>query len=87
MDEQIQLSFNKPILLEGDEDLDHIILGTGSNILMEDGNRVLNEDDGFKTTGELDRIELETGGILLAEDGQFLASTLTLRLLLMMEIE
>ena len=72
MDGTNPLSFNKPILLEGDEDLDHIILETGSNILMEDGNRVLNEDDGFKTTGELDKgIELETGGILLAEDGQF----------------
>ena len=65
------LDFNAPIILEGDEDLDHIILETGSNILMEDGNRTLNEDQGFTTTGSLDRVELETGGILISEDGQF----------------
>ncbi len=75
MDGTNPLPFNKPLLLEGDEDLDHVILETGSNILMEDGNRTLNEDQGFTTTGELDRIELETGGILLAEDGQFPPST------------
>ena len=38
---------------------------------MEDGNRTLNEDQGFTTTGSLDRVELETGGILISEDGQF----------------
>ena len=75
MDGTNPLPFNKPLLLEGDEDLDHVILETGSNILMETGHRTLNEDQGFTTTGELDRIELETGGILLAEDGQFPPST------------
>jgi len=70
-----------PILLEGDEDLDHIVLdGTdgsssnaGDNILMEDGNRVLNEDQGFVTRGLKDRVLLENsvGGILLAESNNF----------------
>ena len=60
-----------PIVLEGDEDLDHIILETGGNILMETGHRTLNEDQGFVTRGSLDRVELETGGILISEDGQF----------------
>jgi len=68
------LDFNAPIVLEGDEDLDHVILETGSNILMEDGNRTLNEDQGFTTRGSLDRVELETGGILISEDGQFAPS-------------
>ena len=68
------LDFNAPIILEGDEDLDHIILETGSNILMETGHRTLNEDQGFTTRGELDRVELETGGILISEDGQFAPS-------------
>jgi len=65
------LDFNAPIILEGDEDLDHIILETGSNILMETGHRTLNEDQGFVTRGLLDRVELETGGFLISEDGQF----------------
>ena len=65
------VDFNAPILLEGDEDLDHVILETGSNILMETGHRTLNEDQGFTTRGILDRVELETGGILISEDGQF----------------
>ena len=65
------LDFNAPIILEGDEDLDHIILETGGNVLMETGHRTLNEDQGFTTTGSLDRVELETGGILISEDGQF----------------
>ena len=70
-----------PILLEGDEDLDHIVLdGTdgsssnaGDNILMEDGNRVLNEDQGFVTRGLKDRVLLENsvGGVLLAESDDF----------------
>ena len=60
------LDFNAPIILEGDEDLDHIILETGSNILMETGHRTLNEDQGFITRGSLDRVELETGGILIS---------------------
>ena len=70
-----------PILLEGDEDLDHIVLdGTdgsssnaGDNILMEDGNRVLNEDQGFVTRGLKDRVLLENsvGGVLLAESDNF----------------
>ena len=47
------LELNAPILLEGDEDLDHIILETGGNILMETGHRTLNEDQGFTTTREL----------------------------------
>ena len=68
------LDFNAPIVLEGDEDLDHIILETGSNILMETGHRTLNEDQGFVTRGALDRVELETGGILISEDGQFAPS-------------
>ena len=58
------------IALEGDEDLDHILLETDGNILMEDGNRVLNEDQGFVTRGQLDRVLLETGvsdDYLLAE--------------------
>ena len=38
---------------------------------METGHRTLNEDQGFTTTGSLDRVELETGGILISEDGQF----------------
>ena len=65
------LDFNAPIILEGDEDLDHIILETGSNILMETGHRTLNEDQGFITRGSLDRVELELGGVLISEDGQF----------------
>ena len=60
-----------PILLEGDEDLDHIILETGSNILMEDGNRVLNEESGFVTSGLKDRLLLERGGVVLAEADRF----------------
>ena len=65
------------IFLEGDEDLDHIVLdGTdgsstdaGDNILMEDGNRVLNEESITETTGRLDRIALEdnSNGVILAE--------------------
>ena len=78
------LSFNQPVVLEGDEDLDHIVLnGTdgsssnaGDNVLMETGHRILNEEeDRSQTTGELDRIELETGGILISEDGQFPSSS------------
>ena len=65
------LDFNAPIILEGDEDLDHIILETGGNILMETGHRTLNEDQGFVSRGLLDRVELETGGFLISEDGQF----------------
>ena len=64
------LDFNAPIILEGDEDLDHIILETGSNILMETGHRTLNEDQGFVTRGSKDRLLLERGGpdsVLLAE--------------------
>ena len=60
-----------PILLEGDEDLDHIILETGSNILMEDGYRVLNEDQGFVSSGLKDRLLLERGGIVMAESDRF----------------
>ena len=59
------------IFLEGDEDLDHIILETGSNILTEDGNRILNEDQGFVTRGSKDRVLLERGGLLLAESDIF----------------
>ena len=63
------------IFLEGDEDLDHIVLdgtdGSGTdqndNILMEDGSRVLNEDQGFVTRGSKDRVLLERGCLLLAE--------------------
>ena len=68
------LDFNAPIVLEGDEDLDHITLETGGNILMETGHRTLNEDQGFVTRGSPDRVELETGGILISEDGQFAPS-------------
>ena len=57
-----------PILLEGDEDLDHIILETGGNILMEDGYRVLNEDQGFVSSGQKDRLLLERGGIVTESD-------------------
>ena len=57
------VDFNAPIILEGDEDLDHITLETGGNILMEQDTKTLNEDQGFATTGSLDRVELETGGI------------------------
>ena len=47
------LSFNQPVVLEGDEDLDHIVLnGTdgsssnaGDNVLMETGHRILNEEE------------------------------------------
>ena len=60
-----------PILLEGDEDLDHIILETGGNILMEDGYRVLNEDQGFVSSGQKDRLLLERGGIVMAESDRF----------------
>ena len=81
------LELNAPILLEGDEDLDHIILETGGNILMETGHRTLNEDQGFTTTGELDRVELETGGILLSEDGQFPPSSFASDLSLVVVIE
>ena len=34
---------------------------------MEDGSRVLNEDQGFVTRGSKDRVLLERGGLLLAE--------------------
>ncbi len=60
-----------PIILEGDEDLDHIILETGGNILMEDGYRVLNEDQGFVTSGLKDRLLLERGGVVMAESDRF----------------
>jgi hypothetical protein len=69
---------NVPILLEGDEDRDHVVLnatdgsGTddGGNILMEDGSRILQEDSTFVTRGLKDRILLEQGGddsVLMAE--------------------
>ena len=69
-----------PIFLEGDEDLDHIVLnGTdgsssnaGDNILMEDGSRVLNEDQGFTTRGLKDRVKLEDdSGFIFAESDRF----------------
>ena len=49
------------IALEGDEDLNHILLETGGNILTEDGSRILNEDDSSVTRGSRDRVLLETG--------------------------
>ena len=58
------------IALEGDEDLNHILLETGGNILTEDGSRILNEDDSSVTRGARDRVLLETGlsdDFLLAE--------------------
>ena len=67
------------IVLEGDEDLDHIVLnGTdasssnaGDNVLMEDGSRVLNEETITSTTGALDKILLEDGSSqLMAEADQ-----------------
>ena len=60
-----------PIILEGDEDLDHIILETGGNILMEDGYRVLNEDQGFVSSGIKDRLLLERGGVVMAESDRY----------------
>ena len=45
------------IALEGDEDLNHILLETGGNILTEDGSRILNEDDSSITRGLVLEIE------------------------------
>ena len=72
---------NVPIILDGDGDLDHIVLdGTdgsssnaGDSVLMEDGNRILQEDSSFVTRGLKDRVLLENsiGGVLMAESDRF----------------
>ena len=72
---------NVPIILDGDGDLDHIVLdGTdgsssnaGDSVLMEDGNRILQEDSSFVTRGLKDRVLLENsiGGILMAESDRY----------------
>ena len=38
---------------------------------MEDGSRVLNEDQGFVSSGLKDRLLLERGGIVMAESDRF----------------
>ena len=39
--------------------------------MMEDGNRVLNEESGFVTSGLKYSLLLERGGVVLAEDDRF----------------
>ena len=46
---------------------EHIILETGSNILTEDGDVIINEDQGFITRGQKIDFYLREGGIVLAE--------------------
>ncbi len=45
----------------------------GDNILMEDDNRILQEDSSFVTRGLKDRVLLENsiGGVLFAESDRF----------------